>query len=603
MTHNILYYNSIDGGLKQFSNTDVAQLSEYVLELMAASTYAGTITIGVANPIGTFTDTVRQGGVGSSDITILSNTYTLSQVNTVQSTVDPPMYLGVVQAGSNVIIQENATTLNDLADEIIQSLISDYGVNSYYLGLSPPGDGGTWVSRGALLDTLENFTVTNSDYRLWHKTTSASYTSYKAPLKLNASLESQEWSSTEVQNLIKKVEERIVATSIGTYALQSTVPATGTWVSVGTIQDVRRDIVTDPAYTGLGPSYTATYQGDVPTVYTGPGSTYTATYQGDVPTAYTGPGPIYTATYLGDVPTAYTGPGPIYTATYDGIVSTNYTLTQSFQGIFNGPTYLGPVNYTGQLNYTGDFTSTYSGPATYTADPVFNSAPANFTVTYLGDQISAGFNIYYGPTPNIVYQSIQPSPSGPVVVGYTSTIDSSQYLSPAGLYTRENILVFNNTVTKSLPYTGQTLFTNPDASSFTRIFQSTFSAAAVFTNVNASSFLTSYTGPVFSGDVAVYTGDVPTGFNGTLFQGTTNFTGLVPTDFEGSSFQGTTNFTGLVPTDFDGTSFQATTNFTGLVPTDFDGTSFQATANYTGPSLVVSNTSIISSVTLWKRVL
>ena len=78
MAHNVVYYNTSDGAITRYSNTDVSQLAEYVLELMAAGTYAGTIVANTSNPIGTLTDTVRQGGVGSTDVTILSNTYTLS---------------------------------------------------------------------------------------------------------------------------------------------------------------------------------------------------------------------------------------------------------------------------------------------------------------------------------------------------------------------------------------------------------------------------------------------------------------------------------------------------------------------------------------------
>lgn len=450
MSYNLLYYKTSDNSLTQYNSTDLAQLSEYVLELMASGTYAGTITVSSSNPIGTFVDTVRVSGVGGTNITILSNTYTLSQVNSVQSTVDPPMYVGVTTSGSDVTIKENATSLNDLADEIIQSLVSNYGVNSYYLGTSAPADGGTWVSRGSLLDTLQNFTVTNTEYKLWHKIASSSYTSYKAPLKIDSGAGNllKEWSSTEVSRLIKKIEERIINTGIGTYALQTSAPSTGTWALVGTINDVRRDVNVDPVYTGLGATYTVTYQSDTQPTYTGPSLDYTLTYEGTTSVFYTDientfvSTTFYTSTtnylttslfiggsgefYILDtpsIPAVYTGPnsspGNYLLKFYDALIeytfgenSIRYTSVELYEGESPPELYSTIVNFTGfNFVYTGlvkfegiaDYTSEiiFIGDAFYDLDTSYSSfleyqglVPTNFEgISYTADSSYTGPNI------------------------------------------------------------------------------------------------------------------------------------------------------------------------------------------------------------------
>lgn len=250
MAFNILYYDNNTNSLREATTSLLDQLSEYILEQMASGSFAGTIDVGnTGSTIGTFTDTVRQGGVGSQNISVLSNSYTLSQLRSVQRSNNPPEYLGLNISNNQVIIQESATSLNNLADEIIDRML-DRGPNSYFLGTSAPNDGGTWVSRGSLADTLQNFNITNSNYRLWHKITSPTYTSLgRRPLKLGSSGLIEEFSNTEIENIIRKVEERIIATGRGYYALQSSAPSSGTWVSEGTVTDVRRN-TTNVTYTG-----------------------------------------------------------------------------------------------------------------------------------------------------------------------------------------------------------------------------------------------------------------------------------------------------------------------------------------------------------------
>lgn len=413
MAYNIVHYDESSNSIQKFSSSDLTNLAEAVLEYMAAGTYTGSITIGTDNPIGTFTDTVLQGGVGTADITVLSNTYTLSQINTATLTTetDPPKYVGLEVGVGVTTLQENSTTLENLADEIIAHMVSG-GSNSYYLGASAPSDGSTWVSLGTLLNTLENFTVTANTYNLWKKTNSGSSTTYKKPLKLVNS-ELQKFTQTEVERLAKIVEQRIIATNVGTYALQQTVPSTGLWSNAGTITDTRR-IVTgasfdgasfDSQYAGLNEDAVAfssltTFYGAYSVAYYGPGNYLGPSQVGfigpaaNVPINFAGPGsPIAYYNYLGPAP-GYYGPSPTGP---DGI-------TFWGPGIYNSAVVVGSLGYGPGLAY---YVGTVANSAT------FAGATTAYNKSYPSS--SQGYVDYLGPL-DIEYSGL---PS------YVSTYDST----------------------------------------------------------------------------------------------------------------------------------------------------------------------------------
>ena len=412
MAYNIVHYDETSNSIQKFSSSDLTNLAEAVLEYMAAGTYTGSITIGTSNPIGTFTDTVLQGGVGTADITVLSNTYTLSQVNTttLAAETDPPKYVGLQVDVGVTTLQENLTTLENLADEIIARMVSG-GSNSYYLSASAPSDGGTWTSLGTLLNTLENFTVTANTYNLWKKTDSGSST-YKKPLKLvNSQL--QKFTQTDVERLAKIVEQRIIATNIGTYALQQTVPTTGVWSDSGTVVDTRR-IVTgasfdgasfDSQYVGLNEDGTTfgaltTFYGAYSVAYLGPGSYLGPSQVGfigpalNVPINFAGPGsPIAYYNYLGPAP-GYYGPSPVGP---DGV-------TFWGPGIYNSAVVVGSIGY-------GPGSAYYVGTSPNSA--TFASTTVAYNKSY--PTSSQGYVDYLGPL-DVEYSGL---PS------YVSTYDST----------------------------------------------------------------------------------------------------------------------------------------------------------------------------------
>lgn len=359
MPHNLVYFDTSGNFTQKFSTSQVDDLAERVLRVMASNTYTGTITVSNTSSIGTFTDTALVGAAGSDNTAEVSNTYTLSQVSTATlgAASDPPMYVGLdTSTPPSVILQENLTTREQLADEIISRMVSGTGgTNAYYLGTSAPADGATWVSRGTLLDTKTNLTVTVTDYKLWHRTTSGASITNRDPVKLSSG-NLQSFSTAEIQALIKTIEQRIVSTGIGTYVLQETVPATGTWVNAGTIIDTREDFT---AFSYISDS--GTYVG--PGIYEGG---YDSSFLGFIPNsaAYNGPGEKdFNVTYVGPP-----GPGATwYDANYFGFGVDNIQYVGTGMFLFSG---------TYDANFTGDFN--YIGPINYDIGTV---SPTTSTIT------------------------------------------------------------------------------------------------------------------------------------------------------------------------------------------------------------------------------
>lgn len=528
MAHNLVYFDSSTNSIQKFSNAQLDDLAERVLRVMAAGTYTGTITVGTTASIGTFADTALVDVSGGINTTTVTNTYTLSQVSTATlgATSDPPMYVGLDTTTNvnQVVLQENITTREQLADEIIARMVaSTGGTNAYYLATAAPSDGATWVSRGTLLDTKTNLTVTVTDYKLWQRTTSGAILTDRDPVKLSSG-NIQSFTTAEINALIKTIEQRIIATGVGTYVIQATAPVTGTWTNVGSIVDTREDIATSN-FTGPASylnenaiSYTSTYVG-------------TRTYTGDDATSFTG-------TYAG--PVTYTTP-----ATY-----TNENLN-SFTGNYLGSaTYLGPATYAGPVTYLGPATFTNpdlnsfvnpdaSGPF---FGPIYISTYTSVTRTsdYTGGPFTfQGTNI---PTP----QGVAPSFFGTRV--YTSTFTSDFNASFAAAYLGP------------VTYLGPQSFINPDSNAFVNPDAASFTNpdALAFVNPDAISYLApTYLGPANFAGFASFTNPNATNYVAPTYLGPANFTTAF-TGFDGTNYTGPATYGGDAP--YEGTRVGATTS-------------------------------------------
>jgi hypothetical protein len=445
MAHNLVYFDSSTNSIQKFSNAQLDDLAERVLRVMASGTYTGTITIGTTNPIGTFTDTALVGAAGSTNTTQVSNTYTLTQVSsaTLGASSDPPMYVGLDTSTPNqTVLQENLTTIEQLADEILSRMVaSTGGTNAYYLASSAPSDGATWVSRGTLLDTITNLTITVTDYKLWQRTTSGATLTNRNPVKLSSG-NIQSFSTAEIEALIKTIEQRIVATGIGTYVLQASAPGTGTWSNAGTIIDTREDITTTNFAGGVtytnenALSYTGTYTGI-------PGSTnpdaisYTATFLND---SFIG-----AANFLGEVgftnpavgfagETTFTGN---YQVAYTGGFLATYLGAGSFDGTFSipGVAYEGGPYPIPQPQGGGSSPPRfYTGPGSYTGTYVGNNAIPYDAVTYSRAFVGAIYaGDYAGPATffaPVTYTGTVAYTGLAAYIGPTVSFDGSSYLGP-----------------------------------------------------------------------------------------------------------------------------------------------------------------------------
>ena len=361
--------------IKQFSNTEFNLLADYVLEIMAANTYATTLSsTGTGNTIGTFTDTSYQFGPGNTDLTIVSSTFTLSQYDatTMDAQPDLPNYMGLNTPDANTVeLKENMTTTDTLADDILARMVSG-GVNSYYIneGVTAPS-GGSWASVASFSDTVENLGSLVSTYTLWHKMSEdIAGSAALRPLKLQSG-ELKRYDDQDILSIVKKVEERFIATGVGTYALQASAPGVGTWAQHSdAITDTRRTTGPDT----LGVAYTAVSRT----------TDYIFSYVGLTETAYT-------ASFSGP---GYIGPYRPPVVNLVGYATSVYYRSPAPGGGFMqngqpapfpmGPsfTYQGPpppgqqtwafaavrnVNYTGgspvnyDVAYTGDFTTDYVG--------------------------------------------------------------------------------------------------------------------------------------------------------------------------------------------------------------------------------------------------
>ena len=360
--------------LKDFSdNTDGSGVGE--LNVTTDGSGAGTT-------IGTITDTKRNDAVGThptAGATTNVNVYTFKQVNSAASESITNRPVGYESSGTIGIHEFTDSELDsDILDKVLGDLVAqgNYVTGQYSLSTSAPA-GGTWTSRYTLIDTQVD--ETEATKYIWQKTTAttAAASDYK-PVKVDGT-SLKEMSVAEMEQVVPNLRNRITDSTIGTYALQTSAPGSGTWVQQGeSFTDTRHEVGSQ--------NYEGSYSGGYTGGYTG-AKTYSGNYSGNYTGAYTG---NYTGTsnYSGAYSGTYSG---WYQADYEGYAGTAYAgnYTGSYTGLYNGPktytgyysgTYSGTYagNYVGTSAYAGTYSGTYTGY--YSGDTVLTSEETVSTV-------------------------------------------------------------------------------------------------------------------------------------------------------------------------------------------------------------------------------
>ena len=359
-------------GLQEMTEGEINQYLSYVITNKFASDTDGTgtaeLNVDTANAltgtsIGTWTNTIRDDAVGThpTDGATTDTTYYFKQVTAAasESITNRPV-------GWDSAIKEytDAGLDTDILDKVIEDMVTStgYTVGQYSLAASAPA-GGTWTSRATITDSNQGG---STNLYLWQKTApSTAANSDLASLKLDGT-NVKMMSAAEIEQMVPNFRNRIINSGIGTYKLQASAPAGGTWVQMGdSLTDTRQEVASENyegTYTG---AFTGNYVGD-----------YVGSYVGDK--TYSG---SYTGSFSGDYAGNYVGTSA-YSGAYSGAYATTNAYTIYYSGFAGGTNY-----YTGY--YTGFYTGFYTGDKTYTGyyTGAYNQ---NFTGNYVGTSAYSG---------------------------------------------------------------------------------------------------------------------------------------------------------------------------------------------------------------------
>ena len=378
-------------GLQEMTDTEIEQYYSATLLKDFADNTDGTgvgelnVTTdgsGSGTTIGSITDTKRDDAIGThptDGATTNVNVYTFKQVNSTASESITNRPLGYESSGTIGIHEFTDTELDtDILDKVLGDLVAqgNYVTGQYTLASSAPS-GGTWTSRYTLVDTQVD--ETEDTKYVWQKTaaTTAAASDYK-PLKLDGT-SVKEMTVAEIEQVVPNMRNRITDSTIGTYALQATAPASGTWVQQGdAFSDTRHEVGSE--------NYTGNYSGNYTGGYTG-AKTYAGSYSGNYTGAYTGNyvgtsaySGAYSGSYSGNYAADYSGyAGTSYAGTYSGSYTGYYTGAKTYTGYYSGAysgTYAG--DYVGTSSYSGTYTGTYTGY--FAGDTVLTSEETVSTV-------------------------------------------------------------------------------------------------------------------------------------------------------------------------------------------------------------------------------
>ena len=398
-------------GLQEMTDAEMNYIKHRVLVKFATESATGVLTgdintSGTGDSIGFYTDTFLDDAVGTHPTasTESSTTTTLYQPATAvsESLVRPIEWI------SNSIKQQTDGSLNDsIISHILTDIASSNSTNSaigtYYLSetaTSKPS--GTWTEKATIVDKLNDPAGTDVEYKLWRKSSDTTPTVIR-PIKTNANSSLQEMTDADIESLVTRLRNRIIATGIGTYSFQENAPATGTWVQVGDDIVDRKSNVTAVQYTG-------TFAGQYTRQFT---AAYTRLFssQYTVQFARLTEGSQYTGTAFARLTT-----GPNYAQQFTRIYTAQYA--QQFARLTTGPNYAQQFTrqYTAQysVNYLRQYTAQYNGPQYNAQYARLNTGPqynALYTRLNSGPQYTRRFtrNVT-GPQYNANYARLNSGP-------------------------------------------------------------------------------------------------------------------------------------------------------------------------------------------------
>lgn len=263
-------------GLIVMSDSELDYAAEVILEKLGSTEQEVADIIfdtDIGDNIGTFTDNYANGAIDShpANTTTLSDTYTLYQ-NTGSASESSIIMPAKLDGASGIKPQTDTDLNNSIITRAINKIAeanSTFGeAGTYYITSNTTGTPvatGTWKTVSTVYDEITNDAADDGDkvtYNLYRRTSSSlSGDSEDRPMTIDASTPShiKEMTDAQLQELAQRLRNRIIATGIGTYALQATAPGTGTWVSRGTITD-RVPTINSVSYS-RGDQYTRRFTG------------------------------------------------------------------------------------------------------------------------------------------------------------------------------------------------------------------------------------------------------------------------------------------------------------------------------------------------------
>jgi len=281
-------------GFRELTATQIReQIAGVITQKFATDTDgSGTAELNVvtggsagSDEIGTFSDRARTESVGTHPAagTLTTTTFRFNQP--VASVSESGQIRPLRWTNTSVDEMTDGEIDSDILDEVIQAMATESAntVGQYKIDTSTPS-GGTWTARYTIPDTQTDGTTV--DYYLWQKTAPTTDAGSDTNMLLQTDVDGNidEMADADVETLVPAFRNRIIASGVGTYLLQTGSPtATGTWAQMGgTMTDQVKDIVSEN-YSG---EYAGSYVGYYDRIFNGflegaYAGTYSGTYYGE----------------------------------------------------------------------------------------------------------------------------------------------------------------------------------------------------------------------------------------------------------------------------------------------------------------------------------